>query len=179
MKTSKFSIIIAGILFAGCMTPAEKQYFQESADIEIGKKVINAYLAGDWATAAENYADTARIWRNVSWETNPGFTVEEYIADLKEPLEVTSSYDFDPQNWESIITDDGQHWVHFWGVWKGANTATEKDYEIVVHVSMEVDNGKIVRQADIFNDTQITMDMMALQMEAEEGAQDNDDGDGM
>ena len=175
MKISLFSIIMAGIILASCMAPAEKQYFQESADIDLGKKVIDAYLAGDWAAAAENYADTARIWRNVSWETNPGFTVEEYIADLKVPLEVTSSYDFDPQTWESIISDDGQHWVHFWGVWKGANTATEKDYEIVVHLSMQIENGKIVRQGDIFNDTQIAMDMMALQMEAEEADVDDDD----
>jgi len=168
---------MAGIILAGCMAPAEKQYFQESADIDIGKKVINAYLAGDWTAAAENYADTARIWRNVSWETNPGFTVEEYIADLKEPLEVTSSYDFDPQVWESIVNDDGEHWVHFWGVWKGANTATEKDYEIVVNLSMMIVDNKIVMQGDIFNDTQITMDMMALQMEAEEGEHDDDDDD--
>lgn len=175
MKISLFSIIMAGILLAGCMAPAEKQYFQESADIDLAKKVMEAYLAGDWDAMAEHYADTARVWRNVSWDTNDGFTVEEYIEDLKAPLETIPSYSFENPVWESIITNDGDHWVHFWAVWNAHSEATNKDYEIPVHLSMGIVEGKIVLQSDIYNDAAITMDMMALQMEAEEG-EDEDDG---
>ncbi len=64
--------------------------------------------------------------------------------------------------------------MHFWTVWIGHNDATNKDYEIVVNVVMLVVDNKIVAQGDIFNDTEITLDMMALAQSQEEG--ENDDG---
>ena len=53
--------------------------------------------------------------------------------------------------------------------------SSNKDYEIVVHVTMLVVDGKVVLQGDIYNDTEITLDMMALAGEEEEG--EHDDGD--
>ena len=159
------------------MAPSEKQYFTDSPDIDLGKKIIDAYLAQDWDAYSELYSDTARIIRNVNWTTNEGFTVDEYIEDLKVALETASSYTFDPQIWESIINDDGQHWVHFWGIWVGHNTATDKDYEIPVHVSMQVVDNKVVWQGDLFNNTQVTLDMMALAEEAEDDDEEHDDDD--
>ena len=95
--------LVAGLFIASCQVPVEKQYFSESSDIDLGKKLMNAYLAQDWDAYPELYADTARIWRNKNWTKDEGFTVQQYIDDLKIPLETTSSYKFDPQNWESII----------------------------------------------------------------------------
>ena len=95
---------------------------------------------------------------------------------MKIPLENTSSYKIDPQVWESIVTEDGEHWVHFWGVWLGHNSATDKDYEIPVHLTMLVVENKIVLQGDFFNDTQATLDMMAL-AEAQEGGEEHDEDD--
>ena len=174
MKTSLLFVLGAGLIIASCQAPAEKQYFTESPEIDLGKKLVDAYLAGNWDSYPEIYADTARIWRNVNWTTNEGFTVQQYVEDLKSALEPISSYKMEPQIWESIINDDGEHWVHFWTVWIGHNDATNKDYEIVVHVVMQVVDNKIVAQGDIFNDTEITLDMMALAQTQEEG--ENDDG---
>ena len=174
MKTSLLFVLGAGLIIASCQAPAEKQYFTESPEIDLGKKLIEAYLAGNWESYPELYADTARIWRNVNWTTNEGFTVQQYIEDLKSALEPISSYEMEPQIWESIINDDGEHWVHFWTVWIGHNDATNKDYEIPVHVVMQVVDDKIIAQGDIFNDTEITLDMMALAQSQEEG--ENDDG---
>ena len=174
MKTSLLFVLGAGLIIASCQAPAEKQYFTESPEIDLGKKLVDAYLAGNWDSYPEIYADTARIWRNVNWTTKEGFTVQQYIEDLKSALEPISSYEMEPQIWESIINDDGEHWVHFWTVWIGHNDATNKDYEIVVHVVMQVVDNKIVAQGDIFNDTEITLDMMALAQTQEEG--ENDDG---
>jgi len=174
MKKSLLYMFIAGLFLVSCQQATEKQYFTESADIDVGKKVLEAYLTGDWEAYNDLYADTARIWRNKNWTTDPGMTREEFVTDLRSALEPISSYSLDTQIWESIINDDGNHWVHFWGVWKGSNSATGKDYELPVHIVMQVLNNQVVLEGDFFNDTEIAMDMMALAPaeEAEEGEEE-------
>lgn len=176
MKTCFLFIIGVGLVITSCMAPVEKQYFTESSEIDLGKKVLEAYVAGNWEAYSEYYSDTARIWRNANWTNTDGFTLQQYIEDLKIPLANTSSYKIDPQVWESVYHEDGEHWVHFWGVWLGHNSATDKDYEIPVHLTMLVVENKIVLQGDFFNDTQVTLDMMAL-AEAQEGGEEHDDDD--
>ena len=154
--------LVAGLIIVSCQVPVEKQYFEESPDIDLGKKLMNAYLAQDWDAYPELYADTARIWLNKNWTKDEGFTVQQYIDDLKTQLETTSSYKFDPQNWEGIISNDGNHWVHFWGVWIGHSEATNKDYEIPVHFALQIVDNKIVRHGEFFNSVELTLDMMAL-----------------
>jgi len=169
MKTSLLFVLAAGLVLASCQAPCEKQYFTESPDIDLGKKLVEAYLAGNWDSYPELYADTARIWRNENWTTKEGFTVEQYIEDLKKALEPISSYKMEPQIWVSIINDDGEHWVHFWTVWIGHNDATNKDYEIPLHVSLLVVDNKIVGQGEFYNDREATLDMMAVAQAQEEG----------
>ena len=171
MKSLLFTLV-AGLIIVSCQVPVEKQYFSESSDIDLGKKLMDAYLAQDWDAYPALYADTARIWRNKNWTKDEGFTVQQYIDDLKIPLETTSSYQFDPHNWESIINKDGDHWVHFWGVWLGHSSATNKDYEIPVHFSMQIVDNKIVQQGEFFNSVELTLDMMAL-AEQNETEEDN------
>ncbi len=177
MKISFLFVLGAGLIIASCQAPAEKQYFTESQDIDLGKKLIEAYLAGNWDSYPELYADTARIWRNINWTTTEGITVQQYVDTLQSALEPISSYEMEPQIWESIINNDGEHWVHLWTVWKGHSDATNKDYEIVVNVVMLVVDNKIVAQGDIFNDTEITLDMMALAQSQEEGEGEDAGGD--
>lgn len=171
MKALLFAIG-AGLIFVSCQTPVEKQYFSESADIELGKKVMEAYLSADWDAYPMLYADTARIWRNKSWKKDKGFTVKEYIEDLKKALVSVPSYKVEPQVWHSIIINDGEHWVLFWGIWIGHNDATNKDYEIPVNLVMQVVDNKIVQQLEFFNVTEITIDMMELAKMKAEGEDD-------
>jgi hypothetical protein len=171
MKSLLFALV-AGLIIVSCQVPVEKQYFSESADIDLGIKLMNAYLAQDWDAYPEFYADTAKVWRNKNWSKDEGFTVQQYIDDLKSQLETISSYKFDPQNWESVITNDGEHWVHFWGVWIGHSDSTNKDYEIPVHFALQVVDKKIVRHGEFFNSVELTLDMMALAQESA-GEEDN------
>ena len=83
MKSLLFALV-AGLFIASCQVPVEKQYFSESSDIDLGKKLLKAYLAQDWDAYPELYADTARIWRNKNWTKDEGFTVQQYVEDLKE-----------------------------------------------------------------------------------------------
>jgi len=177
MKTSFLSILITGFVMAACMAPAEKQYFTESPQIDVAKKVLEAYLAGNWDAYPEIFADTAQIWRNANWETNEGFTVAEYVEDLQNGLQGVSSYSAEHQVWESVVTEEGAHFVHLWFVWTGHNDLTKKDYEIPVHVTSLIEGGKVSVQGEFFNMSEIVTDMMALQMEAEEEEGHDDDED--
>lgn len=173
MKALLFAIG-AGLIFASCQAPIEKQYFSESSDIDLGKKVMEAYLSADWDAYPKLYADTARIWRNKSWKKDKGFTVTQYVEDVIKTLESMSSYNFESQVWHSIIINDGEHWVLFWGIWVGHNDATNKDYEIPVNLVMQVVDNKIVQQLEFYNIAELTVDMMEL---AEKTAEGEDEGD--
>lgn len=178
MKFSLLTILFTGTLLVSCMAPAKKQLFSDSPDIDLGKNVVAAYLTEDWATLASNYSDTARIWRNVNWTTEDGFNTDQFVEDLKEGLQNIDSYGFDPQIWESVINENEEHWVHFWGVWKGHSTLNDKNYEIPVNIVMRVVDGKIVYEGDIFNSAEIAVDMMQLSDNDEgemEGEGDDDD----
>ena len=178
MKFSFFTVLITVIIFTSCQAPAEKQYFTESPEIDLGKKVIEAYLSGNFDAYGEYYSDTVSIFRN-AWDDEAAMSLEDNIADLQSNLEPIASYDMDPQIWEMVVTDEGEHWVHLGTVCSGNNEATGKEYDIVVHASMLVVDNKIVMQADIYNDTEITLDMMALaeEMEEEEGDHGEEDVD--
>jgi hypothetical protein len=167
-------VLGAGLIIASCQAPVEKQYFSESADIDLGRKVMAAYLAADWDAYPEFYADTARIWRNKNWKKDDGFTSKQYVEDLKKALESVSSYKFEPQVWHSIIIKDGEHWVLFWGIWTGHNDATNKDYDIPVNLVMQIVDNKIVQQLEFYNAAEITIDMMELAKKAEVEDEVND-----
>ena len=167
MNKSFITIFLTAIVLISCQTPCEQTYFQQSPEIDLGKKVVDAYLNGNWDVYPNFYADTAKIWRNKSWVTDEGMTAQQLIADLQEGIEPVSEYSMDSQIWDMIITPEGDRWVHLWGVWHGTVEATGKTYDIPVHVSMNIINNKIVRQVDFFNDAEIAMDMMALAAESD------------
>jgi hypothetical protein len=172
MKNLLF-VLCAGLIIASCQPQTEKQLFTESEDIDYGKKIMQAYLTQTWDAYPKYFADTAKIWRNKNWSNDEGFTVQQYVEDLKGGLKPISSYSFESQIWLSIITDTDKHWVYFWGVWTAHNDATNKDYEMPVHVAMQIVDGKVVQQGEFYDGTNITLDMMALaqEKEAEENAE--------
>jgi limonene-1,2-epoxide hydrolase len=164
MKTCATLLISLGLILNACQkpTPVQDEPINDSSstDINIGKKVIKAYLEGDWDTFKKTYAKAARIWRNENWNKTEGFSVDEYIADLQQGLESMSSYTFDTQTWQRIVNEEGEHWVLFWGIWQGHSQITNKDYDVAVHMVMLVDDGKILLQGEFFDNTEITLDMM-------------------
>lgn len=162
-------VLCAGLLVTACQLPVEKQLFTESVDIDHGKKVMEAYLAKDWDAYPDLFADTAKIWRNKNWTKDEGFTIQQYVDDLSSGLEPISSYTFETQTWMSIISDNGNHWVYFWGIWTAHSEATNKDYEMPVHVAMEIVDGKIVQQGEFYSSLELTLDMMTLAQEKAAG----------
>ena len=178
MKITFLTAIVAGFIFVSCQPPCEEKYFTESPEIDLGKKLLDAYLIQNWDAYPELHADTAKIWVNANWTNTPGFTVAEYVESLKQGLEPASDYRMEPQDWEMTINENGEHWVHFWTVWIGNVEATGKEYQVPVHSVMMVADNKIVYQGDIFNQAELALDMMALAAEADNDDVDDDEEEG-
>lgn len=148
------------ILFTACQKQ-EVRFTTASTNIDVVKKLLSDYHAGNWDAWKTNYADTAKIFHN-NWKT--GATPVETAESLKEILSNTFSYHFDEGEddifYEQTIDDDGKTWVNFWGNWKGTLTANGQELEIPVHLSCQMANGKIVREYGFYD---ISNFVLALQ----------------
>ncbi|RIW18242.1 nuclear transport factor 2 family protein [Algoriphagus lacus] len=167
----KFLIIgvLASLLFA-CET--KQRYTQQSAEIETIKSIIGNYVNGEWDAYQSHYADSAKIYFNVT-EAHPS-TIQQIIAQQKMELEPLSSYTMDRENEaiEMVVDDKGETWVNYWGLWKGTMASTGKTYETPIHITAQFVNGKIVKEFGYWNNAPIQLDAMALQMAAEKEAEE-------
>jgi limonene-1,2-epoxide hydrolase len=160
------TLILGSFLFLlGCDSIPTKpeQVASTSPNINVGKAMVKAYHTGDWDTYAQYYADSARIWRNKNWSKDPGLTVTEYLDALQAGIQNMENYRFEGVMWQNIIDENDDNWVLFWGVWVAKSALTDKRYEIPVHIVFMMENGKIVSQGDFFNDSQLRLDLMALE----------------
>ncbi len=157
-----FLLGLAIVLFTAC-EKQEKRYTQQSIEIDTYKKVIGAYEKQDWEAMVSHYADTAKIMNNVT-EKN-GQTVTELIAQDKEDASLFTSWDFvdSDSEYEMVVTDEGETWVNFWGLWVGTLKANNKVYEVPAHITARFMDGKIVREHGYWDISRITTDMQAMQ----------------
>ena len=156
------TIGIIAILFITCQNKGPERYSTTGSEIDLVKELIQNYEAGDWDNWISHYADTAKIHHN-TWEeisTSPKETVE----NLKSNLSNLSSYQFDddPIYYEKVLTDEGKTWVNFWGNWRGVIAANGKEITIPVHLSINIEDGKIQEEFGMYDLTTFTSEMNAL-----------------
>ena len=158
-------IILVGlaiVLLTACKKH-EKRYTQQSAEIDTYKKVIECYEKRDWEAMASHYADTAKIMNNVV--EKEGQTLAQLVAMNKEDAAIFSSWDFvDAESeYERVVTDKGQTWVNFWGLWKGTLSANNKTYTVPTHSTAQFVDGKIVKEYGYWDLSKIMLDMQAAE----------------
>ena len=158
-----FLLGFAAILFIACQNKPER-FTTTSANIDVIKKLLNDYHAGDWDAWKSNYADTAKIFHN-TWKT--GASPDETIASLKSILANTSKYRFDEGEdeifYEQTIDDDGKTWVNFWGNWRGTLAANGQELEIPVHLSCHMADGKIVNEYGFYDVSNFVLAIQAIE----------------
>ncbi|MBZ9788408.1 nuclear transport factor 2 family protein [Psychroflexus sp. CAK57W] len=140
-------LILAGLtlgLFIACQN--QECYTQESAQIDTYKKVITDYENQDWESFAMHYADTAKIANNVTEDQAKSLT--EVIESNKEDASLFTTWDFvdEEDEYEMIVTDEGETWVNYWGLWQGTLKADGNTYEIPAHMTAQFVDGKIVKE---------------------------------
>lgn len=135
----------------------KQRYTQKSAEIDTYKKVMEDYKTQNWEDYPLHYADTAKIANNVVKEKAQ--TVSQAIEKSKEDARLFD-YKVEDIDYEMVVTDNGETWVNYWGVWKGTLKSTGKEYVIPFHSTAQFIDGKIVREDGYWNNSEIITDML-------------------
>lgn len=152
-------IILLGfaiILFVSCKQ--EVRYTQNSPEIDTYKKVMEDYKTQNWDDYPNHYADTAKIMNNVIKEKS--ITLSQAIEKNKEDAK-SFTWVVSDDEYEMVVTDDGETWVNYWGLWKGTLKSTNKVYDIPFHNTARFIDGKIVQENGYWDNSEIITDMLS------------------
>lgn len=162
----KKSILLGlALVFSIAACQQKERYTQHSPEIDTFKKVIVAYENQDWDALASHYADTAKIMYN-KLEKN-AMTKAQLLAMHKQDAEAFNSWEFvnGESEYEMVVTDKGETWVNFWGIWKGDFKPTQKTYTIPAHYTARFANGKIVKEFGYWDLSELMLDFQKIQAE--------------
>ena len=145
----KLIFFLPVVILIACEQPA-KQYFEESAEIDMIKKGNKAYVDRDWATLRSLYADTAKIAENV-WSPDKFVSPDQFIEGMKTSLADISDVKLsDDIEYNMIVTNDGETWVLCWFNWT-AKHKNGKEISSPVHLGFRIAGGKVVFQGLMYN----------------------------
>lgn len=150
-----FILGLAIVLFTSCNQ--KQRYTQQSAEIDTYKKVMEDYKTQNWEDYTLHYADTAKIANNVVKEKAQSIT--EAIEKAKDDAKLFN-WKVEDIDYEMVVTDKGETWVNYWGVWSGTMKSTEKVYVIPFHNTAQFIDGKIVREDGYWDNSEIVTDML-------------------
>ncbi|RDY61175.1 nuclear transport factor 2 family protein [Flagellimonas nanhaiensis] len=162
MKKNILKCTVVLLLLAACQQ-GPVRYTQNSPEIETIKKLIDNYDNKAYGTSM--YADTSKTYYNT--KDNPMSAVET-MEYHKEAENVYSSRGFEDehQEFEMVVTDDGETWVNCWLDWKGSLAANGKEMTIPVHLTFQFVEGKIVREHGYWDPSQIVLELQKIAAEA-------------
>ncbi|WP_197062633.1 nuclear transport factor 2 family protein [Muricauda sp. MAR_2010_75] len=139
------------------------RYTQNSPEIDTVKKVISNYDTKNYDTSM--FADTSKTYYNT--KDNP-LSSNEAIAYHKQADSEYASRGFgdNHQEYEMVVTDEGETWVNCWLTWKGELAANGKEFEVPVHLTFQFVDGKIVQEYGYWDPTPIVLELQKIEAEA-------------
>ncbi|MCK0146958.1 ester cyclase [Arenibacter sp. F26102] len=157
-------LLIIGLAIAfitACQEKAPQRYTQSSPEINTVKKLIDNYNNKTYDTSI--YADTSKTYYN-SKET--ALTPEEVISYHKERDMAYSNRSFldKDQEYEMVLTDDGETWVNCWLDWQGTLTGNGQVVNIPIHLTYRFADGKIVREVGMWDPTAVVLAVQEIEM---------------
>lgn len=168
MKKVIFLCITAALVFSACQQ-GPVRYTQDSPEIDTVKKLISNYDSKNFDTSM--YADTSKTYYNT--KDNP-MSPSEAMDYHKQTDANYSSRGFgaEHQEYEMVVTDDGETWVNCWLDWKGTMAASGKEITIPIHLTYQFVDGKIVREYGYWDPTEIVMELQRIEAEAKMAEQE-------
>ena len=145
------------ILLSACKQ--DVRYTQNSPEIDTYKKVMEDYKTQNWEDYPKHYADTAKIANNVTQDKAQ--TVAQAIEKSKEDAKLFNWVVKDT-DYEMVVTDKGETWVNYWGIWKGTLKSNNKVYTIPFHNTARFIDGKIVQEDGYWDNSEIVTDMLSM-----------------
>ena len=152
-------------LIAACNQPV--RYTQTSPEIDTVKELIDNYDSKSYDTSL--YADSSKTYYNT--KENPLSPAEAMAYHQENDANYSDrSFETEGQEFEMVVTDDGETWVNCWLDWGGTIAATGKEIAIPVHLTFQFKGGKIVREHGYWDPTEVVLEMqkVAAQAAAEE-----------
>jgi ABC-type glycerol-3-phosphate transport system substrate-binding protein len=164
MKKTFFVALLATTIFA-CSTPGEKtastetsastsSCVKEGPDVDLMNKAIKAYSAGDWATLATCFSDTAKSWHN---NDTVAMKMSDRIEMFKQQRATTGVVvDAGTPNLEvvTVPTTDEQYkgikWGHAWVNFKNTSKTGEISKSLTF-ISFAIKDGKILWEQVIYD----------------------------
>ncbi len=161
MKKLLFTCIAATLFIACQQGPV--RYTQKSPEIDTVKKLIANYDSKVFDTSM--YADTSKTYYNT--KDNP-MSPSETMDYHKQTDTNYSSRGFQKENqdYEMVVTDDGETWVNCWLNWKGTLAANSKEVSIPIHLTYQFADGKIVRELGYWDPSEIVLTLQQIEAEA-------------
>ncbi|MHC1777751.1 MAG: hypothetical protein AB9834_20295 [Lentimicrobium sp.] len=150
-------LLFAVTLFAACNPKQPVRYFSASPEIEISKSTLKYYTDGNWDAMKSLYADTAKVFNNVP--KGKGISIDSTLKDYRQDHELFSSISYlaDEDFFEMVVTDEGETWVNYWGLWKGTLKSSGEEFQIPLHITQQFINQKIVREHGYWNSSAIAL----------------------
>lgn len=167
MKTSLFKKVLflcAGLaLVLNACQEAPVRYTQNSPEIDTVKKLISNYDSKNFDTSM--YADTSKTYYN----TNDVAMSASEAMDYHKQTDInyaSRGFGNENQEYEMVVTDDGETWVNSWLDWKGTMAITGKEIEIPIHLTFQFVDGKIVREHGYWDPTEIVLELQKIEAES-------------
>ncbi len=115
-------------------------------DVDLMKKLVDAFERKDFATARSCYSDSAMVWFN-TWPgdtTQKGIPIDEDIANAKKMMETTwTDLKWDNPIYEVVTTASGDKYGHLWSRVTGTNMKTKKPLDVTMFASFLIKDGKL------------------------------------
>ena len=152
-------LILTAILFTACQQgPA--RYTQNSPEIDTVKKLLANYNSKTYDVGI--YADTAKTFYNTKDNhMSPSETID-YHKQNDANYKSRSFLDKD-QEYEMVLTDDGNTWVNCWLDWQGTLAANNQKFDMPIHLTYQFIDGKIVREHGHWDPTALVLAMQEIE----------------
>lgn len=159
MRKLLFPIAVMVLLVFACQQ-GPVRYTQNSPEIDTIKKLMANYDAKTYDVSL--YADTSKTYYNT--KDNP-LTPDQAIAYHKENDNGYSSRSVttEHEEYEMVITDDGETWVNCWLEWKGTLSANGEEFVIPLHLTYQFVDGKIVREHGYWDPSAIVLALQKIE----------------
>ncbi len=148
---SKLLLVILAIALTGCQQ-TEERYTQQSPEINTVKAFINGYNTMNYDFGA--VADTCKTYFNTKTEFMAKNELMAYHTGNDKNYSSRKFLDED-QDYEMVITDDGETWVNCWLDWQGKLKGSDIVVDMPVHLTYRFIDGLIVRQVGMWDPSNI------------------------
>lgn len=157
-----FLLGLAIVLFTAC-NQQDTRYTQNSPEIDMVKKVIKDYNEKNYSMT--DFADTSKTYFN----TKTDFLTVDKLVEYHQGNDANySSRGFleEDQEYEMVVTDEGQTWVNAWLDWRATVKESGKVIDMPIHLTYRFVDGKIVTAYGYWDPTEIVLELQEIERKA-------------